>query len=69
MNPGAASALRSYEQWRDLFAREFGLTVIDDEGYRRCARARRLEALLGRAEAETFFLLNSVIRGHVSAGS
>ena len=69
MNPGVPSALRYYEEWRDLFAREFGLTIIDDEGYRRCARARRLDVLLARDEAETFFLLNSVIRGHVSAGS
>jgi len=65
----ASNALRFYEEWRDVFAREFGLTVIDDEGYRRCARDRRLDVLLGRDEAESFFLLNSVVRSQLSIGS
>ncbi len=54
--------LRTYVEWRETFNREFGVTVLDDEGRRRCARDQLLEVPLNRHDAGAYYLWNVLIR-------
>ena len=53
---------RTYEQWREVFNRELGVVVVDDEGLRRCARDGRSVEAMPRDDAEAYYLWNALIR-------
>ncbi len=53
---------RTYDEWRSVFDREYGVTVFDDEGRRRCARDHGAERPLSRQQAEAYYAWNSFVR-------
>lgn len=53
---------RTYDEWRAVFDRELGVTVVDDEGRRRCARDHGIDRTLSRQQAEAFYGWNSFVR-------
>ena len=53
---------RTYDEWREVFDRELGVTVVDDEGRRRCARDHGPGRALSRSQAEAYYKWNSFVR-------